>query len=734
MEEDSALSPGEHPQRVTDITEKNKSANASQLKSKSTNPLPPICRFYSRGRYCQYGNRCRFLHEHPEPRPEQQTGGPAETASSPAQSTAKGLVEGVAVKAAEKPLSHGRPEFAVAKAPAQRQPRPKKPCRYYLSGYCVMEERCRFWHPEKQPPLRDPVDMERTRVVHRPAGPGLHLPGPPPTMSKEEVKLTELTQEVARELRGTEITQLIKRFPKDKLIVQEREDGKLTYYRITVQPTDPDWPFDLKEIDIQVSFPDEYPLEVFTVQIPEDQDLPASMGSHMCSCSEEWLKAKHATNKLMGKLELLFRPYLRWLDRNMEKLFTEGARQLKRDLDTERAGIQFVPYQQLQIAVCGTLPPGCPPAQTIKLPPGFPAADTVRGLSQNVQRAKISESDGADASGSGSEMGYSEEEEEEELSSTKPVSVGKHHLQSAGDASGQQGKDSTHNVPQKGTEVRLVGFELGEGTATLAPQQITVSLKCSRCKLTADLTMSKSHPYVVNCEKCNADIRVTFQASLLHQNTDVLGYLNLQACSPVDLVLQDSEFVVGCLNCTTEGVLQSLSYGQRKEIHCLHCHSKLSILIEAAHFHLIHVQPQEETGIKNSAHIRQKKLRDPTVQAGKPLPDYGTCSHFRKSCRWLRFSCCGRAYPCDFCHNDDQDHEMELATRMICGYCAKEQPYNNEKPCIACGNMTLKGTHSSHWEGGQGCRNKIKMSRKDKQKYSSAAKTVSRRSQIQPNK
>uniref|UniRef100_V9KE74 Nuclear speckle splicing regulatory protein 1 n=1 Tax=Callorhinchus milii TaxID=7868 RepID=V9KE74_CALMI len=74
----------------------------------------------------------------------------------------------------------------------------------------------------------------------------------------------------------------------------------------------------------------------------------------------------------------------------------------------------------------------------------------------------------------------SEEEEEEELSSTKPVSVGKHHLQSAGDASGQQGKDSTHNVPQKGTEVRLVGFELGEGTATLAPQQITVSLKCSR--------------------------------------------------------------------------------------------------------------------------------------------------------------------------------------------------------------------------------------------------------------
>lgn len=39
----------------------------------------------------------------------------------------------------------------------------------------------------------------------------------------------------------------------------------------------------------------------------------------------------------------------------------------------------------------------------------------------------------------------------------------------------------------------------------------------------------------------------------------------------------------------------------------------------------------------------------------------------------VRFPCCGRAYPCDVCHDEDQDHPMELATRMICGYCAKEQ-------------------------------------------------------------
>lgn len=39
----------------------------------------------------------------------------------------------------------------------------------------------------------------------------------------------------------------------------------------------------------------------------------------------------------------------------------------------------------------------------------------------------------------------------------------------------------------------------------------------------------------------------------------------------------------------------------------------------------------------------------------------------------FRFPCCGRTYPCDVCHDENQDHPMELATRMICGYCAKEQ-------------------------------------------------------------
>ena len=39
-----------------------------------------------------------------------------------------------------------------------------------------------------------------------------------------------------------------------------------------------------------------------------------------------------------------------------------------------------------------------------------------------------------------------------------------------------------------------------------------------------------------------------------------------------------------------------------------------------------------------------------------------------------RFPCCGKAYPCDVCHDKAEgDHDMKFANRMICGFCGKEQ-------------------------------------------------------------
>nr|XP_033776326.1 uncharacterized protein LOC117348371 isoform X1 [Geotrypetes seraphini]XP_033776327.1 uncharacterized protein LOC117348371 isoform X1 [Geotrypetes seraphini] len=681
-----------------------------------------LCRFFSQGRYCQFGRRCRFLHQYNQSLVPAEARSPnnnekaerkdlqclgQDSVEEPCTASSDNTSETKAVAGGNSEVLNGAlcPQSSdngvlIPPATQVKAIRPKKQCRYFRSGYCAMESRCKFWHPESLLPLSNsPHPSERRWDPQRPKPLIPRFPVARPCVVREEMKLSEITPEVAKRLRETEITQLIKRFPKDKLIIQEREDGNVTYYRVTVEPTDPDWPFDLKEMDVMVNFPDGYPLEVFSLSIPEDQDLPSVMGRHICQASEMWLQAKYATNELVGKVELLFRPFLRWLDRNMEKLFTEGARLLKRDIEAEKAGIQFVPYQQLQAAKSAE------------------PTDTSSADHQTEGEVVAAESEICDEEGDSDSWTSCEEEE-----LGPDVPPGKNETA----ASVPPGREDSISVRFKGTEIRFIDLRMSEGIGTLEARKITVSLQCNRCKVTADLSMASKHPCSAQCEKCSSRISGTFHPNLLHQYTAVLGHLDLQGATPMDLVLQDSVFVVSCLTCSQEGPVQNLSYGQNKDMNCLHCHTKLNICVETTRFQKIEDYSRRNTGGK--ALVKPKKLvRDPAIQFGKPLPEHGTCKHYKKSCRWLRFPCCGKAYPCDICHNEGQNHDMELASRMICGYCAKEQSYSNGKPCVACGNMLTKGSHSSHWEGGQGCRNRVKMSRKDKQKYASLGKTVSRR-------
>ena len=52
---------------------------------------------------------------------------------------------------------------------------------------------------------------------------------------------------------------------------------------------------------------------------------------------------------------------------------------------------------------------------------------------------------------------------------------------------------------------------------------------------------------------------------------------------------------------------------------------------------------------------------------------------------------------------------------LVNSHCAKEQPFQKDKPCVSCGESTTR-PRTSHWEGGKGCRNKMKMASTDKQK------------------
>ncbi|XP_069078449.1 uncharacterized protein [Pleurodeles waltl] len=709
--------PSPQPHPVRDSTS---SANQAQCTVENVHSGQRLCRFYSQGRYCQFGKRCRFLHQQSDQmasskRPTQKqeyAGHQRSSLSSESTPTSSAVDKSNEVTSADVSPALQPSASAPVKAQSKKQRAPKL-CRYFANGYCAMDNKCRFWHPE-QPLPSQPSSVKRHEPPKaKPIVSESH--NSRPSVLKEEMRLSQMTPEVARQLRETEITQLIKRFPKDKIIIQEREDGKVTYYRVTVQPTDPDWPFDLKEMDIMVCFPEDYPSEVFSLTIPEDQELRSVMGRHIYQASLEWLQAKFATNQLIGKVELLFRPYLRWLDRNMERLFTEGARLLKRDIDAEKAGIEFVPYQQLQVSASAGSTQATVPGTETKTGHEHQSADA---CAINKAEGKI---------GLETTSGAEDDDDEDIDDSDSWVSCDEDEPQSTSNIAGpsvRRVEEDGGPGPRKGTEIRLLDLHLGEGVGTLVAQQLTVSLQCNRCKTTADLTMLRKHPYTAQCDKCSARIDATFHPSMLHQFSAVVGHLDLRGVAPIDLVLQDCIFVVSCLSCSQEGPVQNLAYGQSRDVSCLHCHSKLSILAEATRFQKISF-PRNTIG--DLLQRPRKSFRDPAIQGGKPLPERGTCKHYRKSCRWLRFPCCGKAYPCDSCHNEAQNHEMELATRMICGYCAKEQPYSNGKPCISCASMMTRGTQSRHWEGGQGCRNRIKMSRKDKQKYANTSKTISRR-------
>jgi len=51
-------------------------------------------------------------------------------------------------------------------------------------------------------------------------------------------------------------------------------------------------------------------------------------------------------------------------------------------------------------------------------------------------------------------------------------------------------------------------------------------------------------------------------------------------------------------------------------------------------------------------------------KVGFPLPNNGSCKHYKGSNRYFRFPCCGKAYPCDDCHNRVEKHEMEEVEKL----------------------------------------------------------------------
>ena len=270
-------------------------------------------------------------------------------------------------------------------------------------------------------------------------------------------------------------------------------------------------------------------------------------------------------------------------------------------------------------------------------------------------------------------------------------------------------KPTIDRVEERGTAINSV-IEM-QNIPLLEPLTISLTLKCLRCKAVAD---SPSVPLFkevsTKCATCSALLCVTYRGLALHQANSRLGYLDLKGCSVMDL--GPCSFSPTC-DCGQIGAaIKGLIAGQAQSRPCRSCFAKQSVKITTTSF-LIIQHPTKATA------IGPKEKQQLGLVKGQPLPRNGTCKHYKKSNRWLRFPCCQCVFACDICHDSLSTHSTEgaLATSQICGWCSKESTIRGQKPCVHCNRDLTRQSRSGFWEGGLGTRDQKKMNRGDPRKY-----------------
>ncbi|KAF4537029.1 Zinc finger CHY-type protein [Lasiodiplodia theobromae] len=256
-----------------------------------------------------------------------------------------------------------------------------------------------------------------------------------------------------------------------------------------------------------------------------------------------------------------------------------------------------------------------------------------------------------------------------------------------GGGSDRPGGSSQTPALERGVTVSFPHLEL-YGIELLELVNLCLTVKCTRCKDTLDVNNIKNNANAdytgirsESCKKCANPLGIGYRMDMMHANSVRAGYLDLDGCTPVDML-------------PSPGVVSVR--GDSSMAMCRECHQKMTFKIAEVKFLLVSASSAQAT----RALPRKKPKEKLGIVAGQELPKRGRCKHYSKSNRWFRFSCCSKVYPCDRCHDAEADHPNEHANRMICGFCSREQNYRPED-CGIC-HATLVGKKGSgFWEGGK---------------------------------
>jgi len=289
-----------------------------------------------------------------------------------------------------------------------------------------------------------------------------------------------------------------------------------------------------------------------------------------------------------------------------------------------------------------------------------------------------------------------------------------------------------------------------DGIDAMSLNNVSLEVLCAFCHKTHVVTLDSLDARWTSvktaCDTCHGDLAVSIQPRIIHASCNTIGVVATSGCKPLDF-LPSCSFEVQC-DCTeTRLMRKQFHQGRWNEEQCRACHVKNAFIFERCVFQEMRgaasgggaaggrssTRGGKEQGSGRSSVPKQYEV-DAPLNAGQPLPQTGTCSHYRHSHRWLRFPCCGRRFPCDLCHEQHTDgHEMKWAKSMVCGFCSLEQRVDSK--CAGCGKKLStsasnpNGRRTCFWEGGDGQRDKKRLSRKDPHKYrNSKGKTVSKKS------
>jgi len=116
------------------------------------------------------------------------------------------------------------------------------------------------------------------------------------------------------------------------------------------------------------------------------------------------------------------------------------------------------------------------------------------------------------------------------------------------------------NVSRKGTEIRLQNLRLGDGAATLVATRLSLIIACGRCSSRDQLDLVPGQLYTVTCSRCHSAQLLQLNTDIAHSMSSVIGFINLDACQPVDLVLTTSQFLVGCIACSNDATIDVSIY------------------------------------------------------------------------------------------------------------------------------------------------------------------------------